>query len=306
MTARKAILKKLRQKRRAGRSLEERAVTQSTLSRYYAAVGLVLHLVEQARTAFEMDDLIACWVQEVFAEGEAMGTVGDALSALHFFIPWTKYKLPSAWRLFRVWKKTEVPAQAPPLPVAFVLAMAARSFEKEDLTMGTLLLVGFHCMLRTGELLLLTPRHILLGDSDAVLQLGFTKTGLRFHRKEHVSVQDNRVLTCLKVLLQWKQCCSELELPLWTHSPQKFRDEFRQLTDYFQISHLGFRPYSLRRGGATHDFRIHGSMERALVRGRWNSSGAARNYLHEGVSVLTELRVSPRISARIWKYVTAI
>ena len=55
-----------------------------------------------------------------------------------------------------------------------------------------------------------------------------------------------------------------------------------------------FRPYSLRRGGATFWFNRHGSLDRILLQGRWMAAKTARTYLNEGLAVLTEINIPNR------------
>ena len=50
------------------------------------------------------------------------------------------------------------------------------------------------------------------------------------------------------------------------------------------LQRYGFRPYSLRRGGATHEMRQRGSMEHVLERGRWVSNSSARIYIQDAVA----------------------
>ena len=50
-------------------------------------------------------------------------------------------------------------------------------------------------------------------------------------------------------------------------------------------------PYSFRRGGATHWFSKHGSLDRIIVMGRWQAQRTARVYLNEGLSVLAEMAI---------------
>ena len=56
-----------------------------------------------------------------------------------------------------------------------------------------------------------------------------------------------------------------------------------------------FRPYSLRRGGATFWFSRHGSLDRILLQGQWMAARTARTYLNEGLSVLTEINIPKRV-----------
>ena len=59
------------------------------------------------------------------------------------------------------------------------------------------------------------------------------------------------------------------------------------------LQEIGFRMYSLRRGGATAFFRKTRSMEAALDRGRWGSSRVARVYLNDGLAREVEINLQP-------------
>ena len=52
-----------------------------------------------------------------------------------------------------------------------------------------------------------------------------------------------------------------------------------------------FRPYSLRRGGATCWFGRYGSLDRILVLGRWAGARTARIYINDGLAMLAQLKL---------------
>ena len=67
--------------------------------------------------------------------------------------------------------------------------------------------------------------------------------------------------------------------------------EFRRVW-YICIENAGlpameWRPYSLRRGGATEDFLYHHSFDRTADRGRWSSVKTARIYINEAMSEMS-------------------
>ena len=57
------------------------------------------------------------------------------------------------------------------------------------------------------------------------------------------------------------------------------------------LASFSFRPYSLRRGGATHWFAKHGSLDRVIVLGRWQAQRTARIYINEGLAVMAEMAI---------------
>ena len=73
---------------------------------------------------------------------------------------------------------------------------------------------------------------------------------------------------------------------LLPHGGGDFRKVFSSLLEELDISDWGFRPYSLRRGGATEHFRAFNSLSATAVRGRWASPKMARIYLNDGLATL--------------------
>ena len=63
-----------------------------------------------------------------------------------------------------------------------------------------------------------------------------------------------------------------------------------------------FTPYCLRRGGATFDFISTGSIDRALIRGRWQSVKCARIYVKQGEELLTRISFTDNQKAEFDRY----
>lgn len=295
----KASLRKARLERRKGIALEDRALAISTRIRYYVAVRLVLPLLEKFPN--NLDSKLCEWIDQRYLEGEAITGVGDALCGLHHFAPWTRGEIRGAWRLFRLWRRIEKPTQSPPLPEPFAEAMVGKCLEDAELDMAVALAMGFWGLLRTGEILTLRPSQLLLGKHDLIVQLGLTKTGLRRQQDENVIIRHKGVWLMTKAFLEIRQAHHNLHEPLILGGGPEFRLKFAQLIKFFAWS-TPFRPYSLRRGGATADFRSHGLMEKTLIKGRWGTSHAARQYIQEGLSVLTTIRLSAAQAQTIQHY----
>lgn len=299
MKDRGSILRAKRAKKRAGLALEDRAITLQTRSRYYVAVLRVLPVLEG--TPLEPDEALCQWIEDQYEDGEGITYIGDALSGLHHFAPWLKGSLKASWRLFRLWRRLERPQQAAPLPEAFCSAMVSRFIELEDLDMAAACCLGFWGLLRTGEILSLFPYQLLISGKDAIIQLGYTKTGLRRQQDENVIIQHEGSIQLLQTVFEIRSRNRTLHMPLVMGGGPRFRAEFDQCLEYFNLGKR-FRPYSLRRGGATADFRAFNSMERTLIRGRWGTSYAARQYIQEGLSVLTQITISEKQSRLLAQY----
>eukprot|EP00438_Fugacium_kawagutii_P013230 Skav201216 [mRNA] locus=scaffold651:399549:400460:- [translate_table: standard] len=290
-------LRRQRKKQRGGIALEDRGIANSTRVRYFEAVRHVLPLLSMPGSE---DEIIAAWVEEQYLEGEAITTISDTLSGLHHFAPYLRNTLCKSWRLFRLWRRIEKPKQAPPLPPSFTRALVARAIEIHDLNMAVCIALGFWGMLRTGELISLHPFQIMLGSHQAVVQLGATKSGLRRNQDENVVLEETSTLILLEEWMNYRLAQQTLDIPVYPQGPQHFRENFAKLLKFFHSQGV-FRPYSLRRGGATQDFKSHGQMERTLIKGRWASTGAARQYIQEGLSVLVRMKISTE-QARLFQH----
>jgi hypothetical protein len=147
-------------------------------------------------------------------------------------------------------------------------------------------LLGFYGMLRTGEILDLRGSQILVEPNNPklIVSLGLTKGGKRQGAAESVVIGYDMVVNFVK---RWKELASD-HTPL-SASPGNWRALFNDALSALQLQSFGFRPYSLRRGGATWWFAKHHSLDKILLQGRWQAPKTARIYLNEGLSILAEM-----------------
>ncbi len=135
----------------------------------------------------------------------------------------------------------------------------------------------FHCNLRTGDFYLIETQHIVFSrcGNRASLSLPITKSlNKRLGGCETVEVYDPGIVARLASLVKDK-------LPgdkLFGMSMSFFRIMLLRAASFFGLHDLQIQAYSLRRGGATHFFRMSGSLDRTVLRGRWLSAKSARTY----------------------------
>ena len=141
--------------------------------------------------------------------------------------------------------------------------------------------VGYYGLLRTGELLSLQAKNISVSEAAdfAVLDLGLTKTSHSQRAGAADSVTVRIAHTCQQ-LQKWKVSHKPEDF-LVPASPYLFRKLFREGLLALGLEQGNFRPYSLRRGGATMYFRKNSSFDFVRQLGRWNSDRTARIYLND-------------------------
>ena len=281
-----------RQRQKLG-TLRDLTVQPATRKRYDLATNRFLSFLRQEgqelpKDKNKMDPLVCDYVEHLWSSGAGRGLACDTLAGLQDFQPNLKNCLPGAWRLLKTWHVNEVPNRAPPLPEHVVQAMAGWGFFKGHVSFGVSLLVGFYTMLRTGELLGLRSSHLLSEPTrnQVLISLGLTKGGKRAGAAESVILGFEPVVNLVKA---WKRQASS-STPLAT-SPGHWRGLFNESLMALGLETHGFRPYSLRRGGATFWFSKHQSLDRILISGRWHTQKSARIYINEGLALLTGMNI---------------
>ena len=294
-----------RQQRKEARQhiiLEDIGITEKTLERYYFAVSRLAPILDTIDTEYQLDEAVSSWIQDEFEDGTPIHLIADALSGLHHMEPYTKKKLPRSWRLYGIWRKYELPARAPPLTQELVLAMAGYCITSGKLVMGALILLGFHALLRTGEILQLRPCDFAFTKDQGLVSIPSSKSGIRNNSRESVRLFDFITVETTKSMVAILKSQGLDKVPCWGQSGSTFRSLFQQILEHLHVADLQFRPYSLRRGGATHEMGVHGLMEKVLIRGRWKNSNVARLYLCDGLAMIPTLRMSWAARMAIAKY----
>ena len=235
-----------------------------------------------------MDSLVSDYLEYLWGQGEGRAMASSFMAGLQDSDPKLKHCLPASWRLMKTWSTHELPSRAPPLTEPILKAMVGWAFLHQHVSFALSLLVAFFGLLRTGELLSLQAWqiHMLGPDQPAVINLGLTKAGKRQGAAESITLNEVRVL---QFLWQWKQSVSPHTF--LTAKPHAWRSMFSDCLTKLKLTQWDFRPYSLRRGGATHLFVKCGSLDRVLLTGRWTAVKTAKIYLNSGLAMLADIQV---------------
>lgn len=77
----------------------------------------------------------------------------------------------------------------------------------------------------------------------------------------------------------------------------QFRSLFSDVLAALQLNNLGYKPYSLRRGGVTSAYKQGTSLDVLVIQGRWQHLPTARIYIDAGLQSLTNISHPPRAKA---------
>jgi integrase len=285
---------------RSGQHLRYVGLSPRTLLLYRRAVSsffayLGLHRLPLPTSYSELDHTLADYVNHLWLDDLPLGEAGLVLSAFHRFVPEARGKLPTAWQFFTNWQRTHTPSRATPFPPIVVRALAFAAYEVQRCDLGVLLLLGFTCLLRTGELLSLRWEHVSFccDSGKGVVSLPATKTSRSKRAFEQVYFVDRRLCRALQ-----EAKCASLGFGLvYEKGPRDFRCEFRSLLRAFSLQDFGFLPYSLRRGGASWVFAGSHSYDLTTEKGRWRNIKTARIYIDDARAAAVLLHLPPGVNA---------
>ena len=177
------------------------------------------------------------------------------------------------------------------------LAGYALSLGRIDIT--ALLLLGFHCLLRTAELLGVAWSHVALGSNfTGALALPWTKVGQQRGAQEAITIDQPMV----GYWLHQAALIVGPTAPVLQTSSHEFRSFLAKGLTTLGLDGLGFKPYSLRRGGASYEFLANHDVPRIVLRGRWSDIRTARIYVTDAAAQIAALRLSPASLQSIGQY----
>eukprot|EP00438_Fugacium_kawagutii_P010766 Skav218282 [mRNA] locus=scaffold2035:521355:522095:- [translate_table: standard] len=220
-------------------------------------------------------------MEEAYQEGDPISYSGHLLSALKRFYPQLRFKLPVSSQLYKNWVKVYAPQRATPASWDLVEAMIGLALAQQQGAMAILLAVGFHCMLRTSELLSLCGQHFVFHPGSEGLSVAIPGSKTSAGNPQVLLITDEQLIKLVHACLPSKR----MRL-VW----DKTNHAFRRCFDELLLGPSGsYVPYALRRGGATHHFQTTLSLDSTVQRGRWACSKTARLYIDEGTYQLAQI-----------------
>ena len=286
--------------------LRELMMTANMKRRYEAAVSRYFDFEREnsilAPTDYaDVDTSVPSFIEQLWQEGDPRYWAEDTLSGFSKMIPSMRGCFRLSWSLVTAWQRNEPPQRCTPLTLEILLALVGRAVFLGWHRMSLVLLIGFHCVLRTAEMynLRVVDFEFDKALTSGVLTLSESKSGTRYNIVESVTIKDATLITLFKALTLHSMP-GELLFPEGAH---RFRKQFDQLVgDLCLPSSLLYKPYSIRRGAATADFQSHGKLSRTCVRGRWANEKTCRIYVNEATSSLSAIRFNDITKAKVARY----
>ena len=284
-------------------SLSNQVVEVKTKKRYDDSFHQFLQF-HKLNSSFGMPDpttfdtMVGEYIEYLWESGAPKSEASYAAASIQFFRPQTKGSLQWTWKLIKTWNRIELPTRATPLSPELLASLAGQCFRWKQDAMAWLLVVGFSMFLRTGEILNLRRKDVVLSTSstEVILLLENTKTTKKnFLPLEKLVVDEDICKTALRHLCTGKLPGDWL-CPL---SNYRFRSVWSSLIYHFGLETMGYMPYSLRRGGATSAYQRGCSLDVLVTKGRWQHVTTARLYLDQGLQTLTQLTLPQASQSRL-------
>lgn len=283
-----------RERRKIG-SLKGQVIAAKTEERYHTCYEAFLkfhrlHRNFSVPAAEVFDEMTAEFIESLWDQGEPKSQANYTLAAIQFFKPQVKHHLPWSWKLVKVWQSLELPQRATQLCPKTLMALSGQAFRWNQQAFGWLLVIGFTLFLRTGELLSIQAKDVILTRNSGVLYLPPSKTGKRnFLPLERVEIQERATIQAFTALLRNKAPGDFL----WGQSRGQFMSLWHSIIQSLKLDGMAYYPYSLRRGGATSAYKAGSSLDQLVSRGRWAHVQTARLYLDTGMQALANITIPP-------------
>jgi len=298
-----AVDKQERIKRRKGLGkLADLVIQPPTATRYEKALKKFFgHLQQQKQhigdSHLAVDQQLSNYLEFLWEEGGPLSLAGDTISAVQHHQPSLRKRLSGAWRLYKAWQQRELPARPPPFTIETLQVLLGWLHSKSP-PVALAVFLAFRCLLRTGEMLAVTARDIVIPSNSCsgVLYLGDTKTSGLNPNAGMVSLTDPTLVFLLKA---WKSTISP-HTALIPWSSTKFRVLFEEGLVATNLQHYKFKPYSLLRGGATDQWLLTKNYAQVSHLGRWSSEKTLKIYIQDSVALLTTLQFKSSPTQRRW------
>ena len=138
------------------------------------------------------------------------------------------------------------------------------SLSLEDFTFALLLALGFHCMLRTSEMLSLSHRHVVFHQQNAAASVVIPGSKTSQGNPQVILVEDKKLVAFATSVVR-----TNSDDLLWPAGAHRFRALFAQCLQERGFGPHDYTPYFVRRDGCAWWFQSALSLDLVVTRGRW-------------------------------------
>eukprot|EP00971_Amphidinium_carterae_P011405 224588-Amphidinium_carterae.1 len=226
------------------------------------------------------------YLQSLYESSKPVTWGTDLLAGLQYHHPDVLGRLGETWAMQRQWQRLQPGQFRVPMPLTVLLAFCVLAWHWAWYRISAALLLGYHLMLRPGELTNALRHHLVLpcdlgGDmSSGVLCIPHSKTSDRASRLQSVVIEDWLVLRIALAVFGK----DHPRAPLVPGGMKAFLMKFQQLKTALGLETTAFNPSSLRGGGATEYIRRTGNLGYLQLRGRWLNPKSMHHYLQMGLA----------------------
>lgn len=266
------------------------ALAPKTLLKYSQALDLFLDFCKvrnyKATNERDVDRYMTLYLQHLYDSGQSFHLGACAVFGLQHKVPWMAHHLNGSKLALKGWHRSSPSVSHPPLTWELTCLLSIWMAVRGEFDAALMMLVGFDCYLRIGELMNLTVQDVAMANDPRIgaayrgvlLRLGKTKTG----NNQTVTVESNDVAYLLQRHVRGRKSNEKV----FTIGLSRFYSLMRQACDAFGLGEHGYTPHSLRHGGATRHFLQGKPIADIQFRGRWSEAKSVRTYIQSGRALL--------------------
>ena len=236
------------------------------------------------------------YINHLYQDMGPYGYAGDFLSGIRRFLPrWRNHTHP-AGQYFRNWRRSLSFRRALPLPADVILGIAGVALADNRPRIAVAFFVGYVGLLRTTELLKLTPSqlHFVRNNSSVIASFPDSKGAKRQNNPEKAIISDPRIVQALAhVVRSLGPADSFVGM-----SAKDFAGFPRKYGNFLGIHDERLTLYSLRRGGASWHFTSYQNLDATRMLGCWQRERTARLYIDGAVAELVNAQLTQRGARR--------
>lgn len=266
------------------------ALAPKTLTKYTQALKLFLDYCNgqgfKATNERDVDRYMTLYLQYLYDTGQSFHLGSCAVFGLQHTVPWMAHHLNGSKLALKGWHRSSPSVSHPPLTWELTCLLSVWMAVRGEFDAALMMLVGFDCYLRIGELMNLMVQDVAMANDPRIgsayrgvmLRLGKTKTG----NNQTVTVDSIDVASLLQRHVRGRR----LNERVFSVSQGHFYSIMYQACCAFGLGDHGYTPHSLRHGGATRHFLQGKPIADIQFRGRWSNSKSVRTYIQSGRALL--------------------